>query len=210
MTPPAVNAYYTAPRNEIVFPAGILQPPFFDGKADDAVNYGAIGAVIGHEMTHGFDDSGRKFDAQGNQREWWTPDDLKNYEARARCVEKQFDGYVVEGDLHVNGKLVLGESIADLGGVAIAHRAFLKSLEGKSAPPPIDGLTADQRFFLSWARIWATNDRPEFAKLLTNTNPHPLGRFRAIGPPSNLGEFAGAFSCKPGDPMVRAERCEIW
>ena len=210
MTPPTVNAYYQPLRNEIVFPAGILQPPFFNAAADDAVNYGGIGAVIGHEMTHGFDDSGRKFDAQGNQREWWTPDDLKNYEARALCVQKQFDAYVVEGDLHENGKLVLGESIADLGGVAIAHRAFLKSLEGKPAPPPIDGLTADQRFFLSWARIWATNDRPEFAKLITNTNPHPLGRFRAIAPPSNLPEFARAFSCKPGDPMVRGERCEIW
>ena len=210
MTPPTVNAYYQPARNEIVFPAGILQPPFFNAAADDAVNYGGIGAVIGHEMTHGFDDSGRKFDAQGNQRDWWTPEDLKNYEARAKCVEKQFDAYVVEGDLHENGKLVLGESIADLGGVAIAHRAFLKSLEGKPAPPPIDGLTADQRFFLSWARIWATNDRPEFAKLIVNTNPHPLGRFRAIGPPSNLQQFARAFSCKTGDPMVRAERCEIW
>jgi len=210
MTPPTVNAYYQPLRNEIVFPAGILQPPFFDAQADDAVNYGGIGSVIGHEMTHGFDDSGRKFDAQGNQREWWTPEDLKNYEARATCVEKQFDAYVVEGDLHENGKLVLGESIADLGGVAIAYRAFHKSLEGKPAPPAIDGLTADQRFFLSWARIWATNDRPEFAKLLTNTNPHPLGRFRAIAPPSNLPEFAKAFSCKPGDPMVRSDRCEIW
>jgi putative endopeptidase len=210
MSPPTVNAYYQGARNEIVFPAGILQPPFFDAAADDAVNYGGIGAVIGHEMTHGFDDSGRKFDAQGNQREWWTPDDLKNYEARAHCVEKQFDAYVVDGDLHENGKLVLGESIADLGGVAIAHRAFLRSLEGKLPPAPIDGLTADQRFFLSWARIWATNDRPEFAKLIVNTNPHPLGRFRAIAPASNLPEFARAFSCKPGDPMVRAEVCEIW
>ena len=210
MSPPTVNAYYQAARNEIVFPAGILQPPFFNADADDAVNYGGIGAVIGHEMTHGFDDSGRKFDAQGNQREWWTPEDLKNYTERATCVEKQFDAYIVEGDLHENGKLVLGESIADLGGVAIAHRAFLKSLDGKPAPPPIDGLTADQRFFLSWARIWATNDRPEFAKLIVNTNPHPLGRFRAIAPASNLPQFAKAFSCKPGDPMVRSERCEIW
>jgi putative endopeptidase len=210
MSPPTVNAYYQPARNEIVFPAGILQPPFFNAAADDAVNYGGMGAVIGHEMTHGFDDSGRKFDAQGNQREWWTPEDLKNYETRAICVEKQFDAYVVEGDLHENGKLVLGESIADLGGVAIAHRAFVKSLEGKPAPAPIDGLTADQRFFLSWARIWATNDRPEFAKLIVNTNPHPLGRFRAIAPASNLQEFARAFSCNAGDPMVRAERCEIW
>jgi putative endopeptidase len=210
MTPPTVNAYYQAARNEIVFPAGILQPPFFDASADDAVNYGGIGGVIGHEMTHGFDDAGRKFDAQGNQRDWWTPEDLKNYEDRARCVEKQFDAYVVEGDLHENGKLVLGEAIADLGGVAIAHRAFLRSLEGKPAPPPIDGLTADQRFFLSWARIWASNIRPEFAKMLTATDPHPMDRYRAIGPASNLPAFMRAFSCKSGDPMVRADRCEIW
>ena len=210
MSPPTVNAYYNPLLNEIVFPAGILQPPFFDAKADDAVNYGGIGAVIGHEMTHGFDDQGRKFDALGNLKEWWTPQDLKNYEARAACVEKQFSGYVFEGDQHLNGKLVLGESIADLGGLAIAHRAYAKSLQGKPKPAPIDGLTDEQRFFLSWARIWATNERPEFARLIVNTNPHPLGRFRAAGPASNLPAFAAAFGCKTGEPMVRAERCEIW
>ena len=210
MTPPTVNAYYSAPRNEIVFPAGILEPPFFDAKADDAVNYGGIGAVIGHEMTHGFDDQGRKFDAQGNLKNWWTDQDLKNYLERANCVEKQFDGYVVEGDLHQNGKLVLGESIADLGGLTIAYKAFQRSLEGKSRPAPIDGLTAEQRLFLNWARVWATNARPEFERLQTNTNPHPLGRFRAIGAPSNIPEFAAAFGCKPGDPMVREKRCLIW
>jgi len=210
MTPPTVNAYYSAPRNEIVFPAGILEPPFFDGKADDAVNYGGIGAVIGHEMTHGFDDQGRKFDAQGNLKNWWTPEDLKNYEERASCVQKQFDAYVVEGDLHQNGKLVLGESIADLGGLTIAYKAFQKSLEGKPRPPDIDGFTPEQRLFLNWARVWATNARPEFERLQTNTNPHPLGRFRAIGALSNIPEFAAAFGCKAGDPMVRAERCLIW
>jgi putative endopeptidase len=210
MTPPTVNAYYSAPRNEIVFPAGILEPPFFDGKADDAVNYGGIGAVIGHEMTHGFDDQGRKFDAQGNLKNWWTPDDLKNYQQRATCVEKQFDGYVVEGDLHENGKLVLGESIADLGGLTIAYKAFEKSLEGKPRPPATDGFTPEQRLFLNWARVWAQNSRPEFERLQTNTNPHPLGRFRAIGAPSNIPEFAAAFGCKGGDPMVRADRCLIW
>ena len=210
MTPPTVNAYYNPLLNEIVFPAGILQPPFFDARADDAVNYGGMGAVIGHEMTHGFDDSGRKFDAQGNLKNWWTDQDLKNYEDRATCVEKQFDAYKFEGDLHLNGKLVLGESIADLGGVAIAYRAYQKSLEGRARPAPIDGLTDDQRFFLNWARVWATNDRPEFARLIVNTNPHPLGRFRAIGAASNMPEFARAFACKPGDPMVRAERCLIW
>ena len=210
MTPPTVNAYYNPLMNEIVFPAGILQPPFFDGKADDALNYGGIGAVIGHEMTHGFDDQGRKFDLKGNLTDWWTAQDAKNYETRAACVEKQFSGYVVEGDLHENGKLVLGESIADLGGLAVAYRAYQKGLDGKPKPEPIDGLTPDQRFFLSWARVWATNDRPEFARLMVNVNPHPLDRFRAIGPPSNLPEFAKAFSCKAGDPMVRSESCQIW
>ncbi len=210
MTPPTVNAYYNASRNEIVFPAGILEPPFFDGAADDAVNYGGIGAVIGHEMTHGFDDQGRKFDAQGNLKNWWTEQDLKNYTERATCVEKQFDGYVVEGDLHQNGKLVLGESIADLGGLTIAYKAFEKSLEGKPRPANIDGFTPEQRLFLNWARVWATNARPEFERLMTNTNPHPLGRFRAIGAPSNIPEFAAAFGCKTADPMVRETRCLIW
>ena len=210
MTPPTVNAYYNPLLNEIVFPAGILQRPFFDGKADDAVNYGGIGAVIGHEMTHGFDDSGRKFDAEGNLKNWWTEQDLKNYQERAVCVEKQFDAYVFEGDQHLNGKLVLGESIADLGGLGIAWKAYQKSLAGKPKPAPIDGLTDDQRFFLSWAHVWAGNDRPEFARLIVNTNPHPLDRFRAVGAPSNMPEFAKAFSCKPGDTMVRAQKCEIW
>ena len=161
-------------------------------------------------MTHGFDDEGRKFDADGNLKNWWTPEDLKNYQARAACVEKQFSGYVVDGDLHVNGKLVLGESIADLGGLKIAYNAFQKSLAGKPEPAPIDGLTADQRFFLGFARVWATNDRPEYARLITTVNEHPLDRFRAIGAPSNMPEFARAFSCKTGDAMVRAERCAIW
>ncbi|HWZ87121.1 MAG TPA: M13 family metallopeptidase, partial [Thermoanaerobaculia bacterium] len=209
MTPPTVNAYYNPQKNEIVFPAGILQPPFFDAKADDAVNYGAMGSVIGHEMTHGFDDQGRKFDAQGNMREWWTPEDLKNYEARAKCVEDQYDSYVFEGQ-HVTGKLVLGEAIADLGGLGIAYRAYQSTLVGKPAPAPIDGLTSDQRLFLAWARVWAANIRPELSKLLMNTNPHPLSQFRAIGPPSTLPAFSKAFGCKPGDPMVRKDLCQIW
>ncbi len=210
MTPPTLNAYYSPQRNEIVFPAGILQPPFFDPQADDAVNYGAIGAVIGHEMTHGFDDQGSKFDARGNRKNWWTPEDLKNFEAHAACVEKQFDGYVVMGDLHQNGKLVLGESIADLGGLTIAYKAFEKSLEGKPRPPEIDGFTPEQRFFLAYAHLWAQNARPEFERLRTNTDPHPLGRFRVIGPLSNMPFFRKAFECKPGDAMVRAEPCVIW
>ena len=209
MTPPEVNAYYDPQLNEIVFPAGILQPPFFDALADDAVNYGAMGAVIGHEMTHGFDDQGRKFDAQGNLRDWWTAQDAKNYEERSKCVEAQYDSYVYEGQ-NVNGKLVLGEATADLGGLGIAYKAYKKSLEGKPEPAKIDGLTADQRFFLGWARGWAANVRPELNKLLMNTNPHPLPQFRAYGPPSTLPAFIEAFGCKTGDPMVRKDLCQIW
>jgi predicted metalloendopeptidase len=209
MTPPTVNAYYSSQRNEIVFPAGILQPPFFDAKADDAVNYGAMGSVIGHEMTHGFDDQGRKFDAQGNMRDWWTPEDLKNYLERSKCVEEQYDSYAFEGQ-HTNGKLVLGEATADLGGLAIADRAYRMSRQGKPPVAPIDGFTDEQRLFLAWARVWAANIRPERAKLLLNTNPHPLAQFRAIGPPSTLPEFAKAFGCKPGDAMVRKDLCQIW
>jgi putative endopeptidase len=209
MTPPEVNAYYDPQLNEIVFPAGILQPPFFDPRADDAVNYGAMGAVIGHELTHGFDDEGRKFDARGNLSDWWTAEDLENYEARAKCVENQFSAYTFEGQ-HVNGKLVLGESIADLGGVAIAYRAYRATLAGKAEPAPIDGLSGDQRFYLAWARVWAANVRPELSRLLMNTNPHPLPEFRANGAPSNLPSFAAAFACKGGDPMVRREICQIW
>ena len=209
MTPPEVNAYYDAQLNEIVFPAGILQPPFFDPKADEAVNYGAMGAVIGHELTHGFDDQGRKFDARGNMSDWWTAEDAKNYEERAKCVENQFSAYTFDGQ-NVNGKLVLGESIADLGGLSIAYRAYRGTFAGKPEPAPIDGLSADQRFYLAWARVWSANVRPEFAKLLLNTNPHPLPEFRANGAPSNLSAFAAAFSCKSGDPMVRKDICQIW
>ncbi|MDD5564069.1 MAG: M13 family metallopeptidase, partial [Thermoanaerobaculaceae bacterium] len=209
MTPPTVNAYYSPSRNEIVFPAGILQPPFFDPKADPAVNYGAIGAVIGHEMTHGFDDQGRKFDAHGNLKEWWTPQDAKNYAARAACVEKQFDAYEVQPGLHENGKLVLGESIADLGGLTIAHMAYERSLGGEK-PPVIGGLTADQRFFLAFARVWSGAARPQFEQMQVKVDPHPAMQFRAIAAPSNMPAFAVAFGCKPGDPMVRAERCRIW
>ena len=210
MTPPTVNAYYNPQLNEIVFPAGILQPPFFDFRADDALNYGAIGGGIGHEITHGFDDQGRKFDADGNLKDWWTPEDEKNFNARAACVEKQFGDYVVEGDLHENGKLVLGESIADLGGLAIAHAALLRSLAGKPEPAPIDGFTAEQRFFLGWAQVWETNQRPEAARLQAQTNEHPLGHFRINGPLSNLDLFAKAYGCKAGDAMIRTERCKIW
>ena len=212
MTPPTVNAYYDPQMNEIVFPAGILQPPFFDPKADDAVNYGGIGAVIGHEMTHGFDDQGRQFDAHGNLKNWWTPQDLKRFKARAQCIVNQFDHYVAIGHQHENGKLVLGEAIADLGGLTIAYKAFKKTPEGRANAPKIDGYTPDQRFFISYAQIWATNIRPQFARLLLSVDPHPLGFIRAFAAPSNMPAFAKAFGCPAGSPMVRPadERCQIW
>jgi putative endopeptidase len=212
MTPPTVNAYYNPTRNEIVFPAGILQAPFYDPDRDEAMNYGGIGAVIGHEMTHGFDDQGAKFDAQGNLRNWWTPEDLANFKVRGECIVKQFDGYEVEPGLFQKGKLVEGESIADFGGLTISFRAFEKTLEGKPRPAPIDGFTPEQRFFLAWVEVWHNNIRPEYARVMVKTNPHPLGRFRAIGPLSNMPEFEKTFGCKDGDSMVRpAEvRCRIW
>ncbi|MFL6207618.1 MAG: M13 family metallopeptidase [Pyrinomonadaceae bacterium] len=212
MTPPTVNAYYNPQINEIVFPAGILQPPFFDAQADDAVNYGAMGAVIGHEMTHGFDDQGAQFDAQGNLKNWWSEADLKNFKERAACVINQFSSFEVEPGLHENGNLVVGESIADLGGLLIAYAAYQKSMEGKPRPANIDGFTPEQRFFLAYARGWATKARPEYERLLANVDPHPLPRFRVNGPLSNLPQFAQAFNCQADDPMVRAEkdRCVIW
>lgn len=212
MSAPEVNAYYHSRNIEIVFPAGILQPPFFDFQADDAINYGAIGSVIGHEIIHGFDDSGRQFDGQGNLRDWWAAEDGKKYQDRAACVEKQFSAFKVQAGLNVNGKLVLGESIADLGGLRLAYRALQKSLAGKPAPTKVDGFTPQQRFFLGWAQAWAANYRTEFERMATMTDPHPLPRFRVNGPLSNLPEFREAFGCQAGDAMVRkeAERCRVW
>ena len=210
MTPPTVDAYDNPQLNEIVFPAGILQLPFYDPKRDDAYNYGGIGAVIGHEITHGFDDQGAQFDPHGNLKNWWTPEDLKSFQERGECVAKQFDGYEVEKGLHENGKLVEGESIADLGGVTLAFAAFQKSRHGKEDEKDVNGFTPQQRFFLGYAENWAVNVRPELARLQTNTDPHPLPRFRANGPLSNIGEFAKAFGCKKGDAMVRGQVCKIW
>jgi len=209
MTPPTVNAYYSSTFNEIVFPAGILQPPFYDPNADDAVNYGGMGAVIGHEISHGFDDRGSQFDGQGNLRNWWTPDDRKNFDEHAQCIVDQFNSYEVEPGLRQNGKLVLGESIGDLGGLTIAYAAYEKSIEGKR-PKDVDGFTPEQRFFLGWAQVWGSNQRMEAARLQTNTDPHPLARFRGNGPISNLEVFAKAFGCKKGDAMVREKSCKIW
>ncbi|MDX6497899.1 MAG: putative endopeptidase [Blastocatellia bacterium] len=212
MSPPTVNAYYNPQFNEIVFPAGILQPPFYDPKADDAFNYGGIGAVIGHEMTHGFDDQGARFDANGNLVMWWTPDDYKKFTDRTNCVVHQFDSYEVEPGLHQKGPLVVGESVADLGGLTVAYAAYQRSLQGKPRPKNINGFTPEQRFFLGWAQVWAQNIRPEAARLRTATDPHPLGRFRVNGPLSNMPTFASAFACKEGDAMVRPpdKRCQIW
>lgn len=212
MTVPTFNAYYYAANNEIVFPAGFLQPPMFDPKADDAANYGAIGAVIGHEITHGFDDKGSTFDAAGNLRNWWTDFDRKNFTNRAECIEKQYSAFEVEKGLFINGKLTLGENIGDMGGLNMAYAAYRKSLAGKPKPPVIDGFTAEQRFFISYANAYAALARPEFERLLINNDTHSLSRFRVNGPLSNMPEFAEAFSCKLGDKMVRpaSERCRVW
>ena len=212
MTPPTVNAYYSPQMNEIVFPAGILQPPFFDPNADDAVNYGGMGAVIGHEMTHGFDDQGAQFDAQGNLRNWWSAADLEKFKRGTGLVASQFDSYTVLDSVHVNGKLTLGENLADLGGLSISYAALEKALTEKGRPANIDGFTPEQRFFLAWAQIWRANTTPEATRLRINTDPHSPGQWRANGPISNMPQFAAAFGCKPGDPMVRPEsvRPVIW
>ena len=210
--PQTVNAGYRPQTNEIIFPAGILQSPLFDPTADDAINYGGMGAIIGHELTHGFDDQGRQFDAKGNLVDWWTEADRQAFKVRAKCIIDQFSGFEVEKGLNQKGELVVGESIADLGGLTIAFAAFQKSLEGKPRPANIDGFTPEQRFFLAYAHNWATNIRPEYARFLVNQDPHPLAKFRANGPLSNMPQFAAAFQCKAGDPMVRLEsdRCQIW
>ncbi len=211
MTPPTVNAYYSSQRNNITFPAGILQPPFFDPKADDAENYGAIGAVIGHEMGHGFDDQGAKFDADGNLKDWWTAADKTNFQARASCIVNQFDSIDVGDGQHHNGKLVTGEAMGDLNGLRLAYQAYHESLHGKPAPV-IDGFTGDQRFFLAIARVWAQNQRPAAMTKQLATDPHPLAKYRVNATLQNMPEFHAAFQCKQGDAMVRpaAEQCRLW
>ncbi|MEO8210589.1 MAG: M13 family metallopeptidase [bacterium] len=211
MTPQTVNASYNPSKNDITFPAGIMQPPFYDPNADDAVNYGAIGAVIGHEITHGFDDQGRQYDGDGNLRDWWTEADAKNFKERADKLAAQFSQYLVIDSLHVKGELTLGENIADLGGMITSYYALQKSLEGKEKNL-IDGFTPEQRFFLGFSQIWRNNTRPEALRLQVNTDPHSPGKFRVIGTMSNMEEFMKAFNGKPGDPMVRdaSERVVIW
>jgi predicted metalloendopeptidase len=211
MTPPTVNAYYNPPNNEIVFPAGILQPPFFNPKADDAVNYGGIGTVIGHEMTHGFDDKGRQYDAVGNLRDWWSKESADAYNTRRKAVVDQYSEYEPLPGLHLNGELTQGENIADLGGVKIAFAAFQKARAGKPGEK-IDGFTPEQRFFLSYATIWKEKIRDEALKLRVNTDPHSPGHYRVNGPLSNLSEFQKAFNIPDGSPMLRAteKRVNIW
>ena len=211
MSPQTVNAYYNPLQNEIVFPAAILQPPFFDPKADEATNYGGIGAVIGHEMTHGYDDQGSRFGPDGNFNNWWTPADAKGFAARSARLVEQFDGYEAAPGLRVNGKLTLGENIADLGGLATAYDAMRLAV-GDRPDPNTDGLSRDQRFFYSFATSWRDRYTPDMLKVLVNSDPHAPSDFRAIGAPSNLPAFAAAFSCKPGQAMVRAtdKQVVIW
>jgi endothelin-converting enzyme/putative endopeptidase len=213
MTPPTSNAYYNPQLNEIVFPAGILIPPAFSLNYTDAVNDGAIGVVIGHEISHGFDDQGAQYDGSGKLENWWTKEDLDKFHVKTACVVKQFDGFTIDGDsnIHINGKLVLGESIGDLAGLKIAYRAFKKTPQGQS-DVKIDGFTPDQQFFIAWGQFRGDETRPETQKLMVQGDPHPVAKYRVVGPVSNFPPFAEAFSCKAGSPMTRpdAERCVVW
>ncbi len=209
MTPPTVNAYYNPQENNINFPAGILQPPFFDNKLDDAVNYGAIGAVIGHEMTHGFDDEGREFDGNGDLRDWWTATDGKAFEERAKCLSDEYSSFIATDDVHVNGKLTLGENTADNGGVRISLMALESTFNGKE-PAKIDGFTAQQRAFLGFGQVWCENQTPQALRVQAQTNPHSPGQWRSNGVMRNMPEFRKAFGCKEGQPMAPVNACRVW
>lgn len=209
MSQPTVNAYYDPQQNDINFPAGILQPPFWDNQMDDAVNYGGIGAVIGHELTHAFDDQGRQYDAAGNLRDWWTAQDAKAFEQRTQCLVKEYSSYTAIDDVHVNGELTLGENTADNGGLRLAYMALISSLAGKE-PPKRDGFTAEQRLFLGWAQIWCNNRSPESARVHAAVDPHSPGKDRVNGVVSNMPEFQQAFACRTGQLMVRYPACRVW
>jgi putative endopeptidase len=209
MSQPTVNAYYDPQENDINFPAGILQPPFYDNKMDNAVNYGAIGAVIGHELTHAFDDQGRQYDDKGNLRDWWTEADAKAFDALADCLVKQYGSYTAVDDVKVNGKLTLGENTADNGGLRISYMALMDMQAGKQ-PAPIDGFTADQRFFLGWGQVWCQNQSPESLRQRALTDPHSPAEDRVNGAASNMPEFRKAFSCKEGTPMAPVKSCRVW
>jgi predicted metalloendopeptidase len=210
MTPPTVNAYYEPTENDINFPAGILQPPFYDFKSDPGPNYGGIGAVIGHELTHGFDDEGSKFDKEGNLQEWWTAEDRKAFDEREECLTKEYDGFVAVDDVHENGKLTLGENTADNGGLRIADMALHSKLGDKVTSEKVDGFTEEQRLFIAWGQIWCQNVSPQTARLLALTNEHSLGRFRVDGVVRNMPEFKSAWGCKPGAPMAPENACRVW
>ncbi len=209
MTPPTVNAYYDPQENNINFPAGILQPPFFDNKLDDGVNYGAIGAVIGHEMTHGFDDEGREFDGNGDLRNWWTEADGKAFDQRAQCLVDEYDGFIATDDVHVRGKLTLGENTADNGGLRVSLMALESTFNGKE-PAKIDGFTAQQRAFLGFAQVWCENQTPQALRVQAQTNPHSPGKWRTNGVVRNMPEFRKAFGCKEGAPMAPVNVCRVW
>ena len=209
LSPPTVNAYYNPQMNDINFPAGVLQPPLFDPASDDAPNYGDTGATIGHELTHGFDDQGRLFDAQGNLRDWWTPQDSKEFEQRAACISGQYSQYTVVDDVKINGKLTLGEDVADLGGLILAYMAWQDETSGQKLAP-IDGFTPEQRFFIGYAQSWCSNQRPEAMRMRAMVDPHSPPKYRTNGVVSNMPEFQKAFGCKADSPMVRAKPCRVW
>lgn len=209
MTPPTVDAYYNPQMNDVNFPAGVLQPPLYDPRLDDAPNYGNTGSTIGHELTHGFDDEGRQFDALGNLKDWWTPADAKSFEERVQCVRDQFAQYVVVDDIKINSKLTSGEDVADLGGTLLAYLAWKKDVAGQNLQPA-DGFTPDQRFFIGFAQWACESDRPENLRVSAITNPHSPGKYRINGIVADLPDFARAFSCKPGAAMARVEPCRVW
>jgi putative endopeptidase len=212
MTPPTVNAYYNQAQNDINFPAGILQPPFFDFKIDPAVNFGGIGVVIGHEMTHGFDDQGSQFDPQGNVRRWWTAEDKKQFDERTDCEVKEYGAFEVAPGQKLNGKLTLGENTADNGGLRLAYAALLSTLaqEGKDSRQKIDGYSPAQRFFLGFGQVWCQNIREQEARMRAKTDPHSSGEWRVNGTVRNFDQFGHAFGCKEGQPMMPVNSCRVW